>query len=207
MLVRRLGERSFTLAYSVVTLIAFAWLILAYRHAPAVVLWVAPAWVKAALLPVLLVASVLAVAGLTTPNPGIVNSDHLLERADVVRGILRVTRNPFFWGAGLFALAHAVTAGHLAGVVAFGSVAFLSLVGAAILDAKKAQRHGQRWEAFAAATSNIPFLAFVEGRQRLAWREIGLWRGALAAGLFVVALLFHQTLFGGNALAVLRVVS
>ena len=85
--------------------------------------------------------------------------------------------------------------------------ALAGIVGAAILDAKKAQRHGQRGEAFAAATSNIPFLAFVEGRQRLAWREIGLWRGALAAGLFVVALLFHQTLFGGNALAVLRVVS
>jgi uncharacterized membrane protein len=198
MLVRRLGEACFTLAYSVVTLIAFAWLVIAYRHAPIVVLWVAPAWVKVALLPIMLAASLLAVAGLTTPNPGIVGSGGLLARPDVVRGILRVTRNPFFWGAGFFAVGHAAAAGHVSGLLAFGSVAFLSLVGAPVLDAKKARRHGPRWDAFVATTSNIPFLAIAQGRQRLAWREIGLWRGALAAGLFVAVLLFHQALFGGS---------
>jgi uncharacterized membrane protein len=198
MLVRRLGEVSFTLAYSVVTLIAFAWLIIAYRHAPMVVLWVAPVWMKVVLLPVMLAASVLAVAGLTTPNPSIVGSGGLLERPDIVRGTLRVTRNPFFWGAGLFAVGHAVAAGHLPAVLAFGSVAFLSLAGASVLDAKKARRHGCRWDAYAAATSNMPFMAILQGRQTFAWREIGLWRIALAAGLFVAALLFHQTLFGGS---------
>jgi uncharacterized membrane protein len=202
-LIGRMGTVAFTLAYSAITLAAFAWLIIAYRHAPVVVLWVAPVGVKVGLLPVLLVATFLAVAGLTTPNPSIVSLDGLLERPDVVRGILRVTRNPFLWGAGLFALGHAIMAGHVSGVLAFGSVAFLALAGAPILDAKKARGHGRKWDAFASQTSSIPFLAIVQGRQRLVWREIGLWRSALAVGIFVAALLLHEALFGGDPMGML----
>jgi uncharacterized membrane protein len=202
-LVRRLGEGYFVLAYSVVALGAFAWLIMAYRHAPEFPLWVAPAWVKVALLPIILAASLLVVAGLTTPNPVIVKSDSLFERPNIVRGVLRITRNPFFWGVGLFAIAHVIMTGHIAGMLAFGTVGFLGLAGAAILDAKKSRRHGRMWDSFAAATSSIPFLAMAQGRQRLVWREIGLWRSALAICVFLAALLFHQALFGGNPLAIL----
>jgi len=203
-LVRRLGEGYFSLAYSVVALGAFAWLITAYRHAPTYALWVAPVWVKVALLPIILAASVLVVAGLTTPNPVIVRSDDLFERPNIVRGVLRITRNPFFWGVGLFAIAHVIMTGHISGILAFGSVGFLGVAGAPILDAKKARRHGRTWEAFAAATSNIPFLGIAQGRQRLVWREIGLWRSALAICVFLAALLFHQPLFGGNPPPLLR---
>jgi uncharacterized membrane protein len=193
-LVCRLGEGYFSLAYSVITLAAFAWLITAYRHAPALALWVVPVWVKFALMPASLAASVLVAAGLTTPNPVIVRSGGLFDRPNIVWGVLRITRNPFFWGVGLFAIAHVVLAGHMAGILAFGSVGFLALAGAPILDAKKARRHGRTWDSFAAATSNIPFIAIAQGRQRLAWREIGLWRGALAMCIFLAALLFHQAL-------------
>lgn len=203
-LVRRLGEGYFSLAYSVVAFGAFAWLITAYQHGPALSLWAAPVWVKVALLPVILAASILVVAGLTTPNPVMVRSDGLFERPNIVRGVLRITRNPFFWGVGLFAIAHVIMTGHISGILAFGSVGFLGLAGGAILDAKKSRRHRRTWDSFAATTSNIPFLAIAQGRQRLAWREIGLWRGALAMCLFLVVLLFHQTLFGGNPLAILR---
>ena len=152
----------------------------------------------------ILAASVLVVAGLTTPNPVVVKSDNLFERPNIVRGVLRITRNPFFWGVGLFAIAHVIMTGHISGLLAFGSVGFLGLAGGPVLDAKKARRHGPTWDFFAAATSNIPFLAIAQGRQRLPWREIGIWRGALAICVFLAALLFHQALFGGNPLAILR---
>jgi len=76
---------------------------------------------------------------------------------------------------------------------AFGSVAVLGLVGAPVLDAKKARRHGHAWERFIAATSDIPFLAVAQGRQRLAWREIGYRRVGLGMAVFLVALAFHRT--------------
>ena len=130
-LVHRLGEKLFLLAYSVVALLALAWLIVAYRQAPTIVLWVAPAWMSAALLPVVLLAVVLVVAGLTTPNPVIVSAESLFERGNIVQGVLRVTRNAFFWGTGLFAVAHVILTGHVSGVLAFGSVAVLGLAGVA----------------------------------------------------------------------------
>src|SRR5260370_20680980 len=69
MLAGRLGERLFSRCYSVLALAAFAWLILAYRQAPALLLWLTPQWIHVALLPLLLVATVLAVGALTTPHP------------------------------------------------------------------------------------------------------------------------------------------
>jgi hypothetical protein len=91
-LVHQLGERYFAFTYSVVALIAFAWLITAYRHAPTFVLRTAPVWVKAVPWPVMLAASL----WLMTQNPVIVGSDGLLGRP--VRRVLRITRNPLFLG-------------------------------------------------------------------------------------------------------------
>jgi uncharacterized membrane protein len=201
LLVRRVGERLYSLGYSLLALAAFAWLVVAYRHAPALPLWNAAQWVAIALAPVILVSSILVVAGLTTANPVVVRSENLFDRPAIIRGVLRITRNPFFWGVGLFAVAHVIVIGDVAATIAFGSVAFLGLAGAPILDAKKASRHGRSWDAFAAATSDIPFLAIAQGRQRLAWSEIGLWRFALGVGLFAAALVFHRTLFGGSAIS------
>jgi uncharacterized membrane protein len=190
-LVRRLGERLFLNAFSVMALLAIAWLIVAYRHAPAIVLWVAPAWTRAALLPVLLFAVLLVVGGLTTPNPVIVGSKARLHRAGTVQGVLRVTRNAFFWGTGLFGLAHVVLTGHVAGVLGFGSLALLGLAGGPVLDAKQARQQGAAWDSFARGSSNVPFLAIAQGRQRFVWREIGLWRLALGTGVFLAAILLH----------------
>ena len=205
-LVRRLGEGRFSLLYSLIAIAAFAWLVVAYWRAPTFVIWVAPVWVRAALLPVILAASLLVVAGLTTPNPVIVQSSALFNRPDVVRGVLRITRNSFFWGTGLFSIAHVVAAGHATALLAFGSVAVLALAGAPLLDAKKAASHGAAWESFAAVTSSLPFLAIAQGRQTLSWREIGLWRVALGTGVFLAVLLLHKRLFGGDPLAALQII-
>jgi uncharacterized membrane protein len=202
LLARRLGERPYTVCYSLLAFVAFAWLILAYRGAPAVPLWDAPRWLDLALVPVMLLASILAVAGISTPNPGMVQSERLFDHPDIVRGVLRISRNSLFWGVGLFALCHVIVIGDMTATLAFGSVALLGLAGAAVLDAKKARRHGAAWQSFAAATSSIPFLAIVQGRQRLAPGEIGWWRIALGVALFLVTLVFHRTLFGRDVIAI-----
>src|SRR5262245_18502614 len=198
---RTLGERRYLTLYKLITVAAFGWLITAYRRAPIHIIWITPVGVKLALLPVVLVAFVLVVASLTTPNPTIVGAEQLFARPDIVRGILRVTRNPFLWGVGLFALAHVAATGDLASVLLFGAIGALGLAGAPLLDAKKAQRHRAEWPAFAAATSNMPFLAIVQGRQRLVLREIGLWRITLALGLFVLVLIVHRWAFGTSPLS------
>jgi uncharacterized membrane protein len=200
LLVSRLGERLYSKSYSLLAVLALAWLVIAYRQAPSLPLWQAPRWLGIALTPFMLLASVLIVGGLTTPNPVIVGLQKLFDRPDIVRGTLRITRNPFFWGMGLFALAHLILIGDVAATLVFGSVAILGLAGARILDAKKARRHGDAWKAFAAKTSDVPFLAIAQGRQRFAWDEIGWWRLALGVALFAAVLALHRMLLGGNPL-------
>jgi uncharacterized membrane protein len=175
-------------------------LIVAYRRADALVLWIAPGPVKLVALPVVLLAFLLVVVGLATPNPTTVGAEALFDRPNVARGILRITRNPFLWGTGLWALAHIAVTGDLASSYFFGSIAALGLMGAGLLDAKKARQYGERWKRFAADTSNLPFRAILEGRQELALGEIGVWRIALALALFVIVLLVHRRLFGVSPL-------
>ena len=194
LLVRRFGERRYLASYSTLTLVTFAGLIVAYLRAPVLVLWTPPPWLAALLLPVILVGSVLITSGLSTPNPVIVRLGHLFDQADIVRGILRVSRNPFFWGAGLVSLAQVIVLGDVAAVLAFGSIAFLGIVGSFVLDAKKARQHVEAWRAYAAATSNVPFLAIIRGHQHLAVGEIGPWRIASGLAVFLVTLAFDPLL-------------
>jgi len=199
-LVRAIGERFYQGLYSLISLAAFAWLIIAYRHTEARVLWVAPGPVKLAALPLVLLAFLLVVVGLTTPNPTAIGAGALLDRPNVARGILRITRNPFLWGTALWAFAHIAATGELGSLLFFGSIGALGILGAFLLDAKKARQHGERWQRFAAETSNLPFQAILEGRQRLALGEIGAWRLALAVALFGIVLVAHPRLFGVSPL-------
>lgn len=195
-LVTRLGERGYLGFYSLVTVIAFGWLIVAYRHAPAALLWITPPALKLVLVAIVFIAFVLIVVGIATPNPTAVGADALLDRPDAARGVLRITRNPFLWGVGLWAIAHILATGEAADILLFASIGTLGWIGSVLLDAKKARQHGTRWQRFASETSNVPFAAVVAGRQRLALGEIGLWRLALAIAIFVGVFLLHGRLFG-----------
>lgn len=190
-LVRWIGPKAFSLCYSLVALGALIALVAAYRAAPRNPLWTIPEWMKWPALGAIALSLYLIIAGLTTPNPIVVAAEKLLHRPGIVQGILRVTRHPFMWGASLFSLVHLLLLGELAGTLAFGSVAILGLAGVPVLDAKKALTLGAAWRPFADATSSLPFLAIVQGRQRVVWRELGTWRFALAFALSTVALLLH----------------
>jgi uncharacterized membrane protein len=204
-LVHRFGEERYLATYSALTMVALVWLIVAYIRATTLALWATPTSVAAVLLPVALMGGILITAGITTPNPVIVRQGHLFDQADVVRGILRVSRNSFFWGAGLLALAQVIVLGDVAATFAFGSVAFLGIIGSFVLDAKKARRHGEGWRAFAATTSNVPFVAIIRGRQHLSVPEIGPWRIASGLGLLLIALAFDVFLSGASLFANVRI--
>ncbi len=191
MAVNRFGEKGYTLGYSLLSVAALIWIVVAYRNAPSHPLWDAPRWLDLALAPVILVSTTLAVAGVTTKNPVITGFGALFGRPDIVRGVLRVSRNPFFWGVALFSIATIIMLGDVAGLVTFGMLGALGVAGTFILDAKKAREYGAAWDAFAAVTSSLPFLAIIEGRQRLAWREIGWWRTLLGAAVAAAAYALH----------------
>jgi uncharacterized membrane protein len=147
-----------------------------------------------------LVALLLIVPGLTTPNPTSVRQESALDRPDVVRGMLRITRHPFLWGVAIWAAGHLLVNGERASIVLFGSLLVLALFGTASIDAKRRRALGETWDAFAAQTSNVPFGAILSGGQRLSLGEIGWWRVLLAVAVWAALLYGHPFLFGVPAL-------
>ncbi len=147
-----------------------------------------------------LIAMLLIVAGLATPNPTSVRQEGTLERPDVIQGMLRITRHPFLWGVALWAAGHLLVNGEPASIVLFGSMLFLALLGTTSIDAKRKRSLGATWDSFATQTSNVPFAAILAGRQKLKLGEIGLWRLALGVAVWAALAMGHPHLFGVAAL-------
>ena len=198
-IIARIGARPYLGLFSLLSLLGIAWMVLGYRRAPFVPLWAPLSGGRVIALVLTLLAFLLVVIGLTTPSPTVVGGEQQLERADPVRGILRVTRHPFLWGVALWALAHLLVNGDLASALLFGTFFGLALLGPMLIDRRRAVL-GARWESFVATTSSVPFAAIVAGRNVLHVGELGIWRIVLALVLFAVILEVHPWLFGVSPL-------
>ena len=192
-LVKRLGEGPYSGLFSLVTLGAIVWMALAYRAAPLAPLWPGLHWLPAAVMPL---SFILLACGVLTPNPTAVAAGKLPARPDPARGIIRVTRHPVMWGIMLWAGAHILARGELKATVFFGAFFLLAAAGTRLQDMRKAKTHGADWKRFAALTSNIPFVAIAQGRNRFAAGEIGLARTAFGLLLYGGFMLSHAWLFG-----------
>lgn len=194
-LVRLLGDNGYLGLYSAVSLATLAWMIWTYVRAPYESVWIGDEF-KAWAVFLMPVALVLVVCGLLTRNPSAVRQESALAAMGSPRGILRVTRHPVMWGVALWAAVHLIARGDLASIVFFGGFLLLALSGTLLIDMRKSRTIGVDWERFAAATSNIPFAAIAQGRNRFRFDEIGWWRIAAGIALYFVLIFLHPYLFG-----------
>lgn len=195
LIVARVGERLFIGLYSLLAIWLLIWVGFAYGAAPYAELWGDLPGFYALPLLTMPLATLLLIAGYTTRNPTAVGQAPVMPGWKP-KGILAVTRHPILWAIAIWALAHLAANGDLASLILFGGLAFLALVGTLVVDAKKRRVWGERWGAFEAATSNLPFAAIAKGRTRLKLADIGWWRIFFAAVVFVVLLVVHPELFG-----------
>ena len=198
-LVARFGERPYRGAFSLASLIGLLWMGHAYARAPAIELWGPLHGLRPVAFVVVFVGVLFVVLGLASANPTSVGMEGRLTRgAEGVRGITRITRHPFLWGVSLWALVHLTVNGDLASLTLFGSLLLLALCGTAVIDAKLHRRLGERWQAFAAVTSNVPFAAIASGGNQLgpALREIGLVRPAVAIAVYALIFNLHGRVIG-----------
>lgn len=200
----RIGEGPYMGLFSLASLAGIAWLVMAFGQARLAtandVLWSASPLIRVIQLVIQLVTLLLVVPGLTTPNPTSVRQEATLQKPDVVKGMLRITRHPFLWGVAIWAAGHLLVNGDAAGIILFGSLLALSLFGTVSIDAKRRRKLGKAWDAFAAQTSNVPFGAIASGRQRLSLGEIGWWRIALAILVWAALAWTHPYFVGVRAL-------
>jgi uncharacterized membrane protein len=194
-----MGEARFSAAYSVAAAVFLVLAIQGYRESPPYLLWnlgLAGRWVPVIVMPF---ALMLAVLGLTTKSATAVGGDKALAHGLAPRGIFTVTRHPFLWGTGLWALAHLAPNGDVPSLILFGGMAVLSFGGMLAIDHKRALRSGAAWQKYASDTSLVPFGAVARGRS-IDWGGIGWVRPV--AGLLLYLALFHghRWLFGVSAL-------
>ena len=193
-LVARLGQRAYLGIYSVVAAITLVWMCWAYAQAPREFLWEGWRFLPLLLMPLSLI---LVAAGYTTPNPTAVMQERRLQSAEPARGFVRITRHPLMWGIALWAGAHVAARGDTKSLIFFGGLLALALLGTVLIDRRRAAL-GADWQRFTAVTSNIPFLAIAQGRNRFDAKEIGYRKPLIGLVVFVVVFLLHSYIFGAR---------
>src|SRR5437764_407483 len=149
----QLGERGFLTVYSLVALVTLAWLLVAYSHAPTIPLWPRVRWMALVPVVVMPLATILLIAGYTTPNPTTVGMERFARADDPAPGVLRVTRHPVMWAIGFWAVGHVIANGGLRSLLFFGAFAGLrrrqlGRAGAALAGgrvSRAAPRHAWPW--------------------------------------------------------------
>ncbi len=194
-IVARAGLRGYMVAFSVASVAGIVWLVSAYSAAGYVPTWGQLEWWKPFAIVLMLPAFLLAVIGLTTPNPTAVAQQGLVDRAP--QGIVRVTRHPFLVGVAIWAGVHLVGNGDVASLLFFGALAIVAVAGTVSIDAKRRRALGARaWDTFTARTSIVPFAAIVAGRNTFVAREFGWWRPAAGLAAYALMLGGHAHIIG-----------
>jgi uncharacterized membrane protein len=190
-----IGEWPWRAVYSLVAFATLGWMIWAYGQVPReAVLWTPLRHLPSAVMPF---AFVLLACGYYR-NPTMVGADKLLRSEDPARGMIRITRHPIMWAIILWSAAHIAARADLKSIVFFGGFLVLAALGTVAMDSKKRKTGGEDWKRFSALTSNIPFVAIAQGRNRIIWREIGWLRPAIGVAAFLAFFFLHPYLFGAR---------
>ncbi len=159
-------------------------------------LWAPAEWLRWPAYVLVLFGLTLVGAGLFTPGPTLAGYEKKgLAMAEPARGVLRITRHPFLWGVAFWGAGHLLVNGERFALMLFGALALMAVLGSRSIDRKGAARDPEGWAKFEAVTSNAPFAAIVQGRNRLDIMEIG-WRGLVGLAIAIALALFHRQLFG-----------
>jgi uncharacterized membrane protein len=171
-----IGEGPYMGLFSLASVAALVWIVIAFgpaRNSPQnISLWGIGHANRDPAIVLVLLGFLLAVPGLLTNSPTRVRGDSEVDKPEAAKGMIRITRHPFLWGAALWAAGHLLANGRLADIILFGGLLILSVFGPLTIDAKRTRALGDRYRAFMAKTSNIPFAAIVHGRQTFKFGEI-----------------------------------
>lgn len=197
--IRALGEWPYRGLYSAASALLLAWMVFSFgavRAAPEnLQMWQPPSWGRHVTALFVFCAFLLAVPGLIAPGPTTVGMEGGLAKAEPARGMMRITRHPFLWGVALWGAGHLMANGELTSLLLFGGLAAMVLFGTQSIDRKSAARDPEGWARFKAVTSNVPFAAILQGRNRLAVGEIVV-PVLVALAVFGATLWFHRVFFG-----------
>jgi uncharacterized membrane protein len=183
--------------FSFMSVLFFGWIWVAYRTAPVeVYFWVTPLWIRWLSAVILLTAILLAIGAATGRPRVLLTAETALMEPDPVRGVLRITRHPMLWAVVIWGFVHMANNADPAAWVFFGYITLLALGGTWLIDRRRARLLGTAWTHLKEQTSNLPFLAIAQGRNRVSLKEIGWSRIGASFCLWALILWAHEDAFG-----------
>jgi uncharacterized membrane protein len=194
-----IGEGPYMGLFSLASIASLIWLIIAFgpaRDSPQnVSFWGIGHANRDPAIVLVLIGFLLAVPGLLSNSPTRVRGDSQVDKPEAAKGMMRITRHPFLWGAAIWAVGHLLANGRLADIILFGGILILAVFGTMSIDAKRTRALGDRYRAFMARTSNLPFAAIAQGRQSFRLGEIW-WRLLAALAVWALVLWAHPYFTG-----------
>lgn len=204
LLVGAIGEGPYRGAFALASALSLGWMIYAFGQAHVTGQgrpdWADQIAVRIPVATLQLLAFLLIVPGVLTPNPTSVGQGDSVSKAGAIQGMLRITRHPFLWGVALFGTGHLLVRQDWPSVILFGTLIVVALTGTISIDAKRRRQYGAAWAPFATQTSNLPFAAIASGPQTLKLAEIGWWRPLVAVGIWAGLIFAHRYVSGGWSL-------
>jgi uncharacterized membrane protein len=200
-LVKRIGEGPYRGLFSLASAVLLVWMIHSFMVMRADggadplnrYYWNPPTAIRPVGYTLIFLGFVLGVAGVLTPGPTFAGFEGALNKAEPARGMLRITRNPFLWGVALWGAGHMLMHAALFAPMLFGGLGLMAIFGSRSIDRKGRARNPEGWAKFEAVTSNIPFAAIAQGRNKLAIGEMW-WRLLAAVAVFGIAGYVHGLL-------------
>jgi uncharacterized membrane protein len=198
-LVARFGARGFVWLYTAIATAAFSGLVVIYASFAAD----GPRGLDLAASPAARgVLGALSVAGIALMvaafAPRAYWDSPIVVLGDGVRapyGLERITRHPFFAGTATLMGAHALLASRATGAIFFAGFVVLIVAGATHQGRKLRALRGPAYDRFLAATSAVPFVAILRGRQRLVPGELPWAMLALGVAVAIGLRAVHDGIF------------
>lgn len=167
--IARLGERGFMGAYSLVALLTFGAVIIAYMRAPMGDLhWWPGDRIWGVATAIMWLASVL-LAGSLAGNPALPDPQARVNATKPAQGVFAITRHPMMWSFILWAVVHMAVMPTDASFILSSAIAALAFFGAIGQDAKKTAQMGTAWQGWQGRTAFLPFGLQLTGKAR--WRD------------------------------------
>lgn len=187
--VSRIGNLPYLGLFSLLSGVFMVWMVMAYIDAPdGPVFWQLENEARYAAIVLMVFAVIFFVSAYTTKNPTAIGNEKSATDLKARGGINAITRHPLMWSFVLWSIAHLLNNGDLRSIIFFGGFGGVALVGTFMIDRKRAKALGSDWIGFKEGTSNIPFLAVLQGKASLSIKQLW-WR--VLAGLFVFMASFH----------------
>ncbi|WP_299323682.1 NnrU family protein [Parasphingopyxis sp.] len=187
-MVARLGETVFMGVYSLIAAASLGWMVWAARSVPPMpAYWIAPPWFFDWGAPILMLISMILLAGSFLGNPAFPDPTAKSRPVRPVTGVFAITRHPMNWAFIVWAVTHIALSGSPVNLVIATGILILTFFGSMGQDRKKERLMGDAWRGWESRTSFMPFGAIIDGRVplRAAWPGVVplvfgglLWFGA-----------------------------